>query len=88
MKNYKKYLEESNFKSCLHLNRYIKLIEYVKSHPNKRSKGCHELHHILPRSMFPEHTDKFENKILLTNRQHFIAHLLLWKKLILKLTLF
>lgn len=39
-------------------------------------------HHICPRAMFPQYKSFSEhpwNRVCLTHRQHFIAHLLLWK---------
>ena len=58
-----------------YLNRYFKFIE--------NSNGSGEVsHHILPRSLFPEFVNLFENKwndAKLSERHHYIAHLLLWK---------
>lgn len=79
MKNYKDYLQELHVASQLHLTRYFKIIDYVRLNPNIRVRGKHELHHILPSSLFPDFVTLKTNKILLTNRQHFIVHLLLWK---------
>ena len=65
-----------------YLKRYIKFIEHCKT-LQPHDEKC-EQHHILPKSkdMFPEYSS-FRlhpwNKIQLTLRQHFIAHLLLWK---------
>jgi hypothetical protein len=63
------------------LERYIKFIEHCReSNDADRNIG----HHICPRAaeMFKEY-ECFRknpwNKILLTERQHFIAHLILWK---------
>ena len=57
------------------IQRYLKFI--------KSSNGSGEVsHHILPRSMFPEFVDlkKFEwNECKLSERHHFIAHLMLVK---------
>jgi hypothetical protein len=66
-------------KSNINLTRYFKLIDYVITNPNRKKKGHTELHHILPKSMFPSIKEDNANKILLTNRQHFLAHWLLWK---------
>lgn len=57
-----------------YFNRYIKFIENCKS---KAPSGCIEKHHILPSSMGG--TDEDSNKVMLTTRQHFIAHWMLWK---------
>lgn len=66
-----------------YLNRYIKLISLAiaENHPHKRGNG-RELHHILPKSMFPEYKNFKDNRwngISLTPRLHYIAHWLLWK---------
>jgi hypothetical protein len=58
-----------------HFSRYIKFI-------NSRPKRIYEKfrvnkHHILPRSM--NGTEDFSNLIILTHREHYIAHLILWK---------
>ena len=80
-----KYNEEFNmWKSLLfskdhnphYLNRYVNFIENRLN--NKTGVG----HHILPKSMWKQFEDfsKFGwNKVLLSEREHFIAHLLLWK---------
>ena len=42
----------------------------------------YERHHILPASLFPEYKDLKDNKwnsVLLTAREHFICHILIWK---------
>jgi hypothetical protein len=36
-----------------------------------------ESHHILPKSMYPEHKDADWNRVLLTAREHFLVHWLL-----------
>ena len=66
-----------------YLNRYITFIEKCQQ-KNIGHEGYVERHHICPRAkdMFPEYED-FRlhpwNKAPLTPRQHFIAHLILWK---------
>jgi hypothetical protein len=69
-----------------YLNRYTKFIEFCKVQNETLSdKQCYlENHHILPKAkdMFPEYSSLKEypwNGILLTARQHFIAHWILWK---------
>lgn len=60
-----------------HRTRYI---NFIKSRPDhgKRSKDNYlERHHILPRLM--DGTNEKANIIWLTTREHFIAHLILWK---------
>lgn len=63
-----------------YLKRYYKFIEHCKN----KSNIAGEQHHILPKSkdLFPEYASFKEypwNKILLSLREHYIAHLLLWK---------
>jgi len=62
-----------------YLNRYIKFIRYCQS-KNIGYEGYVENHHICPKSLFPKYKNFNENiwnKILLTARQHFIAHIIL-----------
>lgn len=64
-----------------YLNRYIKFIKYCKT--IQQAAPC-EIHHILPKAadLFPEYKSLAafpHNKILLSPRCHYIAHLLLWK---------
>lgn len=57
------------------MSRYLKFIEKAEGTGNVN-------HHILPKSLFPEFTDLNINKwnnAKLSERHHFIAHLLLWK---------
>lgn len=73
--------------NAFYLNRYIKFINFCAEHNNKKTNqelGYCENHHILPKSkdLFPEYKsfrDYPWNCIKLTTRQHFIAHLLLYK---------
>lgn len=62
-----------------YLNRYVKFINACMIHEYK----CYtEVHHICPQAMFPEYKDlsiNNWNSVTLTARQHFIAHILLWK---------
>jgi len=64
-----------------YLNRYKRFI----LHCQKRDLGRIDLtehHHILPKSMFRKYSNLKKNKwnsITLSNREHFIAHWLLWK---------
>lgn len=62
-----------------YLNRYIKFIAYCNTLKNP---GYTEKHHICMKSMFPDLASFTEfpwNCAVLTARQHYIAHLLLWK---------
>lgn len=65
-----------------YLLRYLKYLEVFKD--QEYIKGVHENHHICPKSndLFPEYKSFRKNpwnKISLTKRQHFIAHLILSK---------
>ena len=57
-----------------HLNRYNRFIDSLK---NQVVSGYCEKHHILPRSLGG--SDDASNLIVLTPRQHYIAHWMLWK---------
>ena len=61
-------------KSQHFFNKYLKFIHYCQT-TNKN--GYIERHHIIPKSMGG--SDNSDNLILLTGREHFIAHVLLWK---------
>ena len=57
---------------------YDALIQHRKINKLTKSPTCYcELHHITPKCMNGK--DKPENLINLTAREHYIAHLLLWK---------
>lgn len=58
-----------------YINRYIKLIEIYKEY----KCDVFEKHHILPKCLFPEHTNIDWNIIKLPPRVHYIAHYLLYK---------
>lgn len=53
---------------------YNKLVEYRQQYP---ATGYVERHHILPKSMGG--SDDPSNLVVLTGREHWVAHLLLWK---------
>lgn len=61
-----------------YLNRYIK---FINSCMNQNLKQNVEIHHICPKSndLFPELINEEWNLIKLSLRQHYIAHMLLWK---------
>lgn len=66
-----------------YLNRYITFISQCQQ-KNIGRKGYSEKHHICPKAkdMFPEYKSFTENPwnlAKLTARQHFIAHIMLWK---------
>lgn len=57
---------------------YVELIDNAKSKLRSRKDETHyESHHILPRSFGG--ADSSENRVFLTLREHFLAHLLLYK---------
>jgi len=67
---------------------YLSIINNAQNENRKKLKKSEdeyiyfENHHILPESMFPEYGDLRSNKwnsILLTAREHFICHILIWK---------
>ena len=63
---------------------YCKIISYAKSQEKLglRRKGngeYYERHHILPRSLFPLWEKDERNLVLLTAREHFFCHQLLYK---------
>ena len=57
-----------------YLNWYVKLIEHRLF--NESTSDCIEKHHIIPTCVSDEYS---ENIVKLSAREHFIAHLLLWK---------
>jgi hypothetical protein len=61
-------------KSQHFFNRYLKFINYCQNTPKGKIVECH---HIIPKSM--SGSDDSDNLIKLTPREHFIAHLILWK---------
>ena len=57
---------------------YYDYINYVKTLNRSKKDGCYyEKHHIIPRSLGGD--DSKNNLVLLTAREHFLAHYLLWK---------
>lgn len=63
---------------------YCKIISYAKSQEKlglrKRGNGeYYERHHILPKSLFPLWVKDKRNMVLLTSREHFFCHQLLYK---------
>ena len=64
-----------------YLNRYITFIMRCQQN-NVGYEGYTEKHHIYPKAMFPKYksfTRHRWNCAVLTARQHFIAHMMLWK---------
>lgn len=63
-----------------YLDRYLRFIKSCEN--NNKSQDKLVNHHICPRKLFPEYANLKENKwncCKLTNRQHFISHIMLWK---------
>jgi len=72
---YPNFPEDLEFKEP-HFSRYIKFIEQRKR--RFLSEKCYvEKHHIIPRSL--NGSDDENNIVILSAREHFIAHLILWK---------
>lgn len=77
----KRIFPQVSLENQKHLNRYI---QFISSRPNRKlkQKGFHT-HHIYPRSMAIKNNiedyDGDWNLIELTPREHFIAHMILWK---------
>jgi len=58
-----------------HIQRYTKAIKYYIDNPVCGG----ELHHILPRSLYPKHIKDTKNTIMLPTRVHYIVHWMLAK---------
>jgi hypothetical protein len=72
---YPNFPEDLKFKEP-HFTRYIKFIESRES--REIPEGTYtEKHHIVPRSLGG--SDEKENLIVLTAREHFVIHMILWK---------
>ena len=80
MFKYEEYLPAQ--RNELHWNRYIKFIETRKNRVIPSDLKT-EVHHIVPQCYLKTKEEKndSENLITLTLREHFIAHLILWKAL-------
>jgi hypothetical protein len=76
MKKFKNIPFPHNKSNYIHYFRYAKFIE---SRPirNLKKENRFNIHHIFPKSMGG--LDNKDNLIKLTNREHFVAHLILWK---------
>ena len=54
---------------------YMYIIAHAKTENRKKGDGnYYEMHHILPKSMFPLWTKKKSNLVLLTAHEHFFCH--------------
>lgn len=68
----------SNYINPLYVNRYIKFITSIHN-KNRKYIGYKEKHHIIPKCVnSPLYTNK-DNIIILTAREHYVAHLILSK---------
>lgn len=57
---------------------YSSIIERARSSGRNKTDGaCYERHHIIPKSMGGNNTK--ENLVLLTMKEHYVAHHLLWR---------
>jgi len=74
--------ENSTIKSKLHFDRYIRFVDsYIKKDLVKPvpNRGEFELHHILPKNMFPEYEHETWNHTIMPLKAHYLAHYLLFK---------
>lgn len=58
---------------------YWDLIKSAKSKRRNKKEGHFENHHIEMKSLRPDLKDSSDNQVLLTPREHYLAHYLLWK---------
>lgn len=64
---------------------YLNIIKNAVLSNRKKLKKCdkkyeyYENHHILPKSIFKEYSNSLWNLVLLTPKEHYICHALLWK---------
>ncbi len=83
MSIYLSYLTSIPHENSFYMRRYVKFIEScILKNTELSSEIYTENHHILPKSLFPDYMNLnlySWNKVTLTARQHYIAHLLLWK---------
>lgn len=84
----REWLLEKLKKETKYIKYYLNIIENAKLKNRKKLNKNHieyfyyENHHILPKSIFPEYSDLKEyswNGVLLTAKEHFICHLLIYK---------
>ena len=57
----------------------VRYINFIKSRPVDRKLDYVEQHHILPKSLYPAFEFNKDNLISLTPKEHYIAHLLLYR---------
>lgn len=76
------YRSKHTFISNKYTKVYFKIVDKALSENRSRGDCYYELHHILPRSLYPDFENLKNNKwngVLFTAREHFIAHKLLTK---------
>lgn len=79
------YSHNNTFNHTKYTKWYYSIIEiaFLKKEirlKDKKSKNhYYEMHHILPKCMFPNYVKESWNLVLLTAREHFIVHILLTK---------
>lgn len=57
----------------------IRYINFINTRPKNRELEYAERHHVLPRSLFPQHEHDPDNITVLNAREHYLAHRLLVK---------
>lgn len=62
-----------------HLKRYVSMINHRLANPTESQHT--ELHHILPRSLFPDYSSSDWNIVVVSLREHYILHIILAKAL-------
>jgi hypothetical protein len=76
-------LRNSNFfKKDKYTSKYLSLMNHAKNRSKDQINEYFEVHHILPKCIFPEYKNLNShewNAVILTGREHFIAHKLLSK---------
>lgn len=65
-----------NEENLIHLNRYV---NFINSRPERdcKKEKLYEIHHMIPKSLGG--SNEKSNLIKLTQREHYIAHMILWK---------
>jgi len=77
------YYHQSVFADNTSTNDYYTIVsQAIKQNRKRLRRGSpnfvyYELHHILPKSIFPEYVDESWNKVLLTATEHYLCHKLL-----------
>lgn len=78
MTEYEKVISESISLDNIYVMRYLKLINNAKNR-KLQSNRYHENHHIIPVAILPEYKKAKWNIVILTGREHYIAHWILAK---------